>query len=140
MTIRLVALICYVAAAPCAADTVLAARTLKAGTIIEPRDVVVKGPTIPGAFVDVGDVLGMETRVAIYAGRPLRKGDIGPPALIERNDIVIVKYSTSGLSISTEGRALSRGGVGDEIRIMNLASRTTVFGTIAPDGTALIQR
>lgn len=45
-----------------------------------------------------------------------------------------LSYRLGALEIRAEGRALSRGGVGDEIRVMNLSSRTTVSGRIAEDG------
>jgi flagellar basal body P-ring formation protein FlgA len=47
-------------------------------------------------------------------------------------------YLSGGLAISTGGRALARGSEGDVIRIMNLASRTTVSGRIGPDGAVYV--
>jgi flagella basal body P-ring formation protein FlgA len=79
--------------------------------------------------------IGQEAQVTLYAGRPIRAEDIGPPAIIERNQIVPLAYGSGGLSILTEGRAMARGGAGDVIRVMNLESRTTVTGQIQPDGT-----
>jgi flagella basal body P-ring formation protein FlgA len=59
---------------------------------------------------------------------------LGPPALIERNQIVQVRFAGSQLIINTEGRALERGGVGDRVKVMNLSSRTTLFGYVQSDG------
>jgi hypothetical protein len=70
--------------------------------------------------------------------RPVRAADLGPPAVVERNQIVGLAYRSGGLAILTEGRALARGGVGDVIRVMNLASRATVTGTIGPDGLVAV--
>jgi flagella basal body P-ring formation protein FlgA len=64
----------------------------------------------------------------------VRAADLGPPALVDRNQIVALDFRAGGLSIRAEGRALARGGAGDVIRVMNLASRTTVSGRIRPDG------
>ena len=80
-------------------------------------------------------VVGQEARVAIFAGRPIGPSDIGPPALIDRNQIVLLTYRKGAITIVTEGRAMGRGGVGDLVRVMNLASRTTVSGHVAEDGT-----
>ena len=55
-------------------------------------------------------------------------------SLVDRNEIVALSFKSGGLAILTEGRALARGGVGDRIRVMNLASRTTVTGTITRPG------
>ncbi|NIR43626.1 MAG: flagella basal body P-ring formation protein FlgA, partial [Gemmatimonadetes bacterium] len=43
-----------------------------------------------------------------------------------------------GIEIMTEGRALQRAAVGETIRVMNLSSRTTVSGQVAPDGSIQI--
>jgi flagella basal body P-ring formation protein FlgA len=82
--------------------------------------------------------VGMEARVAIYAGRPVRAQDLGAPALVERNQLVPLIYLSGGLAISTEGRALARGAAGEVIRVMNLSSRNTVNGRVGPDGAIYV--
>lgn len=129
----LAALLCALAL-PAPADTVVAARTLRAASLIGPGDVTVTPGNTPGALSDPAEAVGLEARVALYAGRPIRRGDLGPPALVERNGIVRLVFRRGGLAIVTEGRALARGGAGDVIRVMNLASRTTVNGVISADG------
>lgn len=119
---------------PAIADTVLATRTLRPQTVITAADVEVSEADMPGAYTLAEDVIGQEARVAIYAGRPIRIEDIGPPAIVERNEIVTLYYSKSGLMIATEGRSLQRGGVGDRVRVMNLSSRSTVTGRVLRDG------
>ncbi|MBA84290.1 flagellar basal body P-ring formation chaperone FlgA [Thalassobius sp. S69A] len=126
-------------ATPVQADVVLAARTLRPQTIVTAADLVVKGGTIPGVIEDPAALLGMETRVALYAGRPIRPGDVGPPAIIERNQIVLLTFNKGGLSIQAEGRALARAGAGDRVRVMNLESRSTIWGFAQPDGSVLVK-
>lgn len=118
------------------ADSLVATRTIRAQSILGPDDVTLVAADIPGAIVVPEEALGLEARVSIYAGRPIRPSDLGPAAVIDRNQIVPLVFSTGGLSILTEGRAMERGGVGDIIKIMNLGSRTTVSGRIAEDGRA----
>lgn len=121
------------------ADTVVAARTLPAQTLIGPGDLVLREGDMPGALTQVEGLVGQETRVAIYAGRPLRMGDLGPPALIERNAIISLVYDRGGLVIIAEARSLARAGEGEVIRVMNLSSRQTVNGIVQPDGTVKVQ-
>jgi flagella basal body P-ring formation protein FlgA len=64
--------------------------------------------------------------------------DLVSAALVERNQTVSLVFRSAGLSILTEGRALTRGGVGDQIKVMNLASRMTITGIIGTDGTVLV--
>ena len=121
-------------------ETVVAARTLRSHTIIGPKDVLAKEIVVDGAFERVENVIGQEARVSLYAGRPIRFEDIGPAAIIERNQIVMLVYQRRGLRIAADARALGRGGVGDLIRVMNLTSRTTISGIIGADGVITVGR
>jgi flagella basal body P-ring formation protein FlgA len=121
-----------------AADTVVAARTLRAGTLLTGADLAIIADDVPGALTSVDEVVGQEARVNLYAGRPVRPGEIGPAALVERNQIVTLIYDQNGLTIATEGRVLDRGGAGDRIRVMNMGSRNTVTGTVGDDGRVYV--
>ncbi|MGL4526155.1 MAG: flagellar basal body P-ring formation chaperone FlgA [Aestuariivirga sp.] len=121
------------------AQSLVPTRTLRATEILAETDLTLGEGTVPGALSDPAMAIGQEARVTLYSGRPIRAEDIGPPAIIERNQIVPLAYGSGGLSILTEGRAMARGGAGDVIRVMNLASRTTVTGQILPNGTVTIR-
>ncbi|WP_425603396.1 flagellar basal body P-ring formation chaperone FlgA [Ruixingdingia sedimenti] len=131
-------LLVLLAASPAGADTLVAARTIRAQAILTPADVTVTPAAVPGALAHPDEALGMETRVVLYAGRPIRPEDLGPPAIVDRNQTVPLAYRAGPLTIRAEGRALARGGAGDVIRVMNLASRTTVSGVIRPDGSVAV--
>lgn len=133
-----IAAIMFLLAAPANADVVLAARTLRPQTIITAADLVARPGTMIGVASDPAPLIGQETRVALYAGRPVRPSDVGPPAVIERNQIVPLVFAQGGLRIQADGRALGRAGVGDRLRIMNLASRTTVWGIAQSDGSVIV--
>lgn len=124
---------------PVFADTVVPARTIRPHQIITEMDVTFAAGNLTSGFARLSDVIGQEARVALYAGRPILVGDIGPPAVIDRNQIVALRYNANGISIATEGRALERGAIGDRIRVMNLGSRATLFGQILNDGTIQVR-
>lgn len=128
----------FAAALPVSAETLVAARTIRAQAILAPTDVVVTEADVPGALTDPVEAVGLEARVVLYAGRPIRPGDLGPPATVTRNQTVTLLYRKDGLTIATEGRALGRGGPGDAIRVMNTASRSTVTGTVTDTGAVLV--
>lgn len=115
-------------------ESVIAARNIRPETVLTAADITVVSETIPGAADHPDLALGMEARVAIYAGRPVRVEDLGAPALVERNQIVALHFSVGALSITAEGRVLDRGGFGDVVRVMNLSSKTTVTGVVQADG------
>lgn len=119
------------------ADVLLAARTMRAGTAIGIGDIILTSDPAPlGAATHIDEALGQETRVTLYSGRPIPLASLGPPALVERNQLVTLMFQQGGLNIRADGRALGRGAEGDEVRIMNLGSRSTVFGIVA--GPALV--
>lgn len=123
---------------PAGADTLVANRTIRAQSVLGPDDLGVLPGTQPGALTAPEQALGQEARITLYPGRPIRPGDLGPPAIIDRNQIVALAYHAGPLAIVTEGRALARAGVGDTIRVMNLASRSTVTGRVRADGTVVV--
>lgn len=120
------------------ADIVLAAKTMRAHSLLTVNDLKISQGELAGTYFAVEDLIGQETRVVLYAGRPIKIDDVGPPALVDRNQIVVLIYTTGGLSMATEGRAMARGGLGDRIRVMNLSSRSTVNGTILADGSVSV--
>lgn len=135
---KFVIFILTIVAWPACADTVFANRTIRPETILVAADLVTRKGTTPGTVTRSDAAIGMEARVALFAGRPIRLDDIGPPALIDRNQIVTLRFARNGLAISTAGRALMRGGMGDIVRIMNLSSRATVWGQVQQDGAVLV--
>ncbi|QDC11493.1 flagellar basal body P-ring formation protein FlgA [Oceanicola sp. D3] len=135
--LRLLALLCLLAS-PLRAEMLVAARMIPAGSVLEPRDVLLREGRATGAVEAVEDAMGLEARVVLYPGRPIRAADLGPPALIDRNQIVTLVYRQNGLLIATEARALGRGGVGDMLKVMNLASRSTVTGQVDAAGRVIV--
>lgn len=119
-------------------DSLVATRVIRAMDVLAASDMTLVAAAIPGALSDPSAALGLEARVTIYPGRPLRAADIGPPALVDRNSLVTLSYTTGGLTINAEGRALTRAAAGDAVRVMNLASRTTVTGRLQPDGVVAV--
>lgn len=122
------------------AETIVPTHTIRAQSILSREDLLVKSATVLGAYSNLEELIGLETRVALYPGRPIRPGDVGPAAIVERNQIITLIYDRGGLRISTEGRSLMRGGVGDRIRVMNMASRATVSGKVQLSGNVIVSQ
>ena len=121
------------------ADTLIATRTVRAHTVLTQADVTLVRNSSPSALTDINNVVGLETRVTLYEGRPINSRDIGPAVIVQRNQIVTLMYRRGGLTISAEARSLGRAGIGESVRIMNLASRQTVTGIVSQDGTVFVR-
>jgi flagella basal body P-ring formation protein FlgA len=135
--IRIFLAICCLSS-PLLADVVMPVHTIRANSIIMESDLIIQDVSMSGTVSDPLQILGMEAKRNLYAGRPIRPGDFGPPALVERNQIVALKYQIGGLLIATEGRALARGGVGDYLRVLNLSSRNTITGRVDNTGAVVV--
>lgn len=120
------------------ADAYVANRVIRAGDVIMAEDLSAIQADIPQAVTAIDQIAGQEARVTLYPGRPIKADQLGAPAVVDRNQIVPLSYHAGNLAILTEGRALSRGGVGDVIRVLNLSSRATVQGQVMPDGSVRV--
>lgn len=69
----------FVLASPCLADIVVPTRTIRADAIIRENDVALHRGQNQDVFDQLNLVIGQEARVALYAGRPIRFDEIGPP-------------------------------------------------------------
>lgn len=124
--------------APALADAVVMTRSLPARSTLGPADITTVAADIPGAATAADQVLGLELRVAVQAGRPIGPDLLEEPAIITRNQLIQLHYRLGQMSISAEGRALEQGAAGDVVRVMNLSSRETLRGTVLPDGSVRV--
>jgi flagella basal body P-ring formation protein FlgA len=115
---------------PGPSQEVLAARTLRVGTVLREADLKIQGGPDAGLRDSIAMLVGLETRRAIYTGRPVVAADLGPPTLVQRNAVVVMIYRDRGLGIRTEGRALESGGAGEVVRVINVASRQSILATV----------
>jgi len=133
------ALMCFVLLPQLAlADVVLAARTLRARTILTADDLILRKSEIDGAVTEVSQLIGLEARFVLYEGRVIDLSDVGPAAIIERNQIVTLVYANGQLRISADGRALGRAGAGEGLKVMNLTSRKIVTGLVGSSGAVFV--
>jgi len=126
--------------APALAQTVTAAHTLRSHARITAADLVLVPEKTPGSYSDPRRVVGREARTILYAGRPIFPKDIGPLSVVKRNQTVAMTYRHGALVIRTEGRALSGGGIGEKIRVMNSSSRATVLATVTAPGQVEVKK
>jgi flagella basal body P-ring formation protein FlgA len=127
--------VAMLAAGAVLAQSVQPVRAIRSHTLLTAEDLELADAAVPGAVTSIEAAVGQEAKVALYPGRPILQGQLGAPALVERNQVVRMSYMRGPLRIVTEGRALDRAAVGEPVRVMNLASRQTVSGTVAEDGS-----
>ncbi|WP_404367685.1 flagellar basal body P-ring formation chaperone FlgA [Sphingomonas sp. MMS24-J45] len=83
------------------------------------------------------DVIGMEAARALPAGAMVRSTDVIRPQLVRRGEPVTIALRDGGLSITTQGRALSGGAAGDFVRVVSLSTNHTLDGVV--EGTGAVR-
>ena len=119
---------------PALADTVIASRTIASNTVLAAEHLALSQENIEGTFSKFDQVIGLETDIIIYAGQPIAATALRRPTLVERNSKVALIFSIKGLEITTEGRALGRASLGEQVEVLNLISRNTVSGVATSYG------
>lgn len=85
-----------------------------------------------------GALVGMASRRQLPAGRLIQSSAVGAPLVVQRNKPVSLVYEDGPLQLLARGRALQDGGVGDVVRVMNVASSIVVTGTITGPQTVAV--
>jgi flagella basal body P-ring formation protein FlgA len=128
-------LVCALSAGAVFAQSVTPVRAIRSQTVLAAEDLALAEEAVPGGIAAIEDAVGLEARVALYPGRPILASQLRAAALVERNAVVRMAYQSGPLRIVTEGRALDRAAAGEVVRVMNLASKQTVTGVVAQDGS-----
>lgn len=116
---------------------VIAARTIRVGVVLKAQDL---DASAVKDDAEISAVLGKETQRTIYAGAVIGEGDVGPPTIIRRNDVVDVRYRSGGLGLRTVAKSLSEGGVGDRIYVMNIDTKVRIRATIVAPALVEVTR
>lgn len=123
---------------PVLSETVVAARTIRSHTVLTAADFRLQSGDTPGAVRRIADIIGLEARVVLYEGRPVAISDVAAAAIIERNQTVKLIFASGPIVILAEARSLGRAGIGDHLKVMNLASRKTITGVVNKDGNVVV--
>ncbi|MBL1438265.1 MAG: flagellar basal body P-ring formation protein FlgA [Rhodobacteraceae bacterium] len=119
---------------PAFGQSVVALSGIRAQTVITAQMVALAEADTLGAYTALEQVIGLEARVNIYPGRAIMLDALGAPAILERNQNVVMRFTRGALTIYSEGRVLDRAGVGERVRVMNMDSKTVIFGRVGADG------
>ena len=93
-----------------------------------------------GTVTGVEELIGMNARRPLRAETAVRRADLRTPILISKGSSVKMVYRNSGLLLVALGRAVEDGAKGQEMRIMNLHSKTIVIAkAVGPDTVAVSQ-
>ncbi|MEG1029698.1 MAG: flagellar basal body P-ring formation chaperone FlgA [Brevundimonas sp.] len=117
------------------------ARSLAAGDIVQPSDVVwstVQAHQAPaGGPQDADQVVGLSAKRALRAGAPVTSRDLASPQVIARNDMVEVAYVAGGVELTVTGKATRNASAGEAVPVLNVQSGRTIDAVAIAPGRAV---
>jgi flagella basal body P-ring formation protein FlgA len=116
------------------------ARSLSAGEIVQPQDLVWApvAATPADAPGEPEAVIGKAARRPLRAGAAVTGRDVSAPVVIRAGDVITLSYDNGGVSLSLQAKALAAGAVGETISAQNVTSKKTVQAVVSGPGQALV--
>lgn len=103
------------------------------GTIVSINDFELAEVTqaLSSRYITVEDSIdGLETKRNLYKGKPVIHSYIGEPELVKRNEGVTLVFVVNGLTLTTVGKSIDDGSLGDIVEVINTESRKKVSGVV----------
>ena len=129
-----------VAAARGNVDVLTWARSISAGEVIQPQDLVWgKAAAAPaGSPNDPDAVIGLAARRPLRAGAAVGGADVSAVQVVKANDLVTLVFENGGVSLSLQAKAMSAGAVGETISVQNVTSKKVVQAVVTGPGQAAV--
>jgi len=87
---------------------------------------------------DAQQLIGKTPRRTLQPGVPLRLGDVEPPILVHKNELVTVVLETEDLQLTMQGRALDDGAQGAQVRVANTKTNRVIDAAVAGPGKVTV--
>jgi flagella basal body P-ring formation protein FlgA len=128
-------------ATPAAADgarIVVPSHDIKRGDVIGEPDLayvsVATMPSVAGIATSMNELKGMEARRMLRASEPVRRDDVRQPILVTKGSTVTMTFDVPGVSLTAVGKAMSEGGWGETVTILNPVSYRQITGVVTGAG------
>lgn len=118
--------------------------TVKPGEIIQEEDIhfiAVPSKQINNqTIIDISELIGTAPKQNyLKINTAISKNDVYKPSIVFKGELVTISATTDDLVITTKGKALENGSLGQVIRLVNLKSNRTIHATITAPKHAEIQ-
>jgi flagella basal body P-ring formation protein FlgA len=123
------------------AEVVVARRYLPRGTVLTGDTVELASKDVGtlnmGYFSAVSDLSGQVLKRALRPGVVVTPGLIAPVMAVRRGERVEIRARAGGLEVTSMGKALADGAVGDWIEVRNMSSKKVIEGRV--EGPGVVQ-
>jgi flagella basal body P-ring formation protein FlgA len=123
------------------AEVLTYARSLAAGEVVQPSDVVwakVQAHLAPAdAPQDAEIVIGQAAKRPLRSGAAVALRDLAAAQVIKKDQIVSVSWRMGGVNLVLQGKALQNAAVGEAFSVLNPQSKKTIEAVAAGPGRAI---
>lgn len=115
------------------------ARSLNAGEIVQPQDMVWgKAAGSPSdAPRDADAIIGMAARRPLREGATVSLRDVTAQQVIKAGEMVQITWSSGGITLSLQGKAMSAAAVGQTFNVQNPVSKKLIEAVATAPGQAV---
>jgi flagella basal body P-ring formation protein FlgA len=115
------------------------ARSLNAGEIVQPEDMVWgKAAGSPSdAPRDADAIIGMAARRPLREGASVSLRDVSAQPVIKAGEMVQITWSSGGITLSLQGKAMSAAAVGQTFNVQNPVSKKLIEAVATAPGQAV---
>ncbi|MFT3811630.1 MAG: flagellar basal body P-ring formation chaperone FlgA [Micropepsaceae bacterium] len=125
-------------------DVPVLTRAMKSGEVVSGDDVQfvrMAASRVPrGSVSDADKLVGFSAKRQLRAGIPLRESDVQKPLVIRKGDAVTMVFRAPGIELTSRGRAMTDGGVGDTVAVVNAQSLKQIDAVVLGAGTVNVSR
>lgn len=133
-------------AAPANADNatriVVPVRNIARGDIIAAADLSTKtvpnGNLFSGVASSVNQLVGKQARRYLRLGQPVRVTDVRAPILVTKGSTVTMTFHAPGITLTAVGKAMSEGGLGETVTVLNPVSYRQITAAVTGPGTVAV--
>jgi flagellar basal body P-ring formation protein FlgA len=88
--------------------------------------------------LDPDKIVGKEAKHPLQADQPLRAGDVRAPVIVAKGSLVTLVVQSPTMTLTSKGKAMENGALGDSVRIQNTQSKIVVEGEVVSPGTVRV--
>jgi flagellar basal body P-ring formation protein FlgA len=87
-----------------------------------------------GVVTSMNQLDGMETRRMLHTGETVRADDVRKPILVTKGQTITMTFAAPGLTLTATGRAMSEGGMGETVTVLNPVSYRQITAVVTGAG------
>ncbi len=88
--------------------------------------------------VDAQKIIGMSPRRGLQPLKPMVAGDILPPVMVKKGEMVTITLESATMSLTTQGKAMENGAAGEVIKIINTSSGQSLDAVVTGARTVTV--